>query len=307
MKNFDAKGQSLRSLTRLKKEKGLRIGICVPTLNEAGNIRRTIQAIKECQSLVDELIVIDSGSTDETVNIAASENVAVISDEACVESLDCALFRGKGFNLWSSLYFLSTDIVLWIDADIENIDKYFVAGLVSPFLEDERVKFVKGYYDRPKNGARLTEIMVRPFTNFFFPELNGFIQPLSGEYGGRRDVLESLHFYSGFSVEIGLLIQLVLMLSGQEIAQVNLGQKFHKSQDSLSLGYASAKVMRNLLNMAHDAGRLKLLGELPSYLLQYEILNSETKAEIRELVDAKIMPISENGYYREKFNKTVAS
>ncbi|TMK51133.1 MAG: glycosyltransferase, partial [Actinobacteria bacterium] len=148
-------------------------------------------------------LVLDGGSTDDTAAIAREAGATVVDARAILP--DIPVVKGKGESLWRSLSILSGDLICWIDADIENFEPHFVSNLVAPLLADPATMFVKAFYRRPiayggvvlpKGGGRVTELLARPLLNALFPELGGFIQPLSGEYAGRRDVLMQLPFFT---------------------------------------------------------------------------------------------------------------
>src|SRR3989338_3460169 len=212
MKYFSYKQYNLKDLIAHKAKTKLSVGLCLPIYNEATTIAKTIRIVKKCGNLIDEIIAIDSGSSDGSVEICKKLNIKTITDKQSAKDLNISLQSGKGWNLWASLYYLNTDIIFWIDTDIQNIGEQFITGIVGPMIMDKKINFVKGYYHRPKNDARVTEIMVRPFINLIFPELINFIQPLSGEYGGRKKFLEKIDFYSGYSIEMAVLLQSVFNL-----------------------------------------------------------------------------------------------
>lgn len=166
--------------------------------------------------LLDEIVLIDSNSADRTRQIATSLGIPVYIHQELLPQYKPR--AGKGEALWKSLYVTRDDLILWIDTDIVNIHPRFVYGLLGPLLLRRDVYFVKGFYRRPlkvgdkiqaAGGGRVTELTARPLLNLFYPELSGLIQPLSGEYGGRRSVLEQIPFSSGYGVEIGLIIDIL--------------------------------------------------------------------------------------------------
>lgn len=256
MEQFSYKAYSLQKLKRLKQEKGLTIGLGLPILNEARTLPRVFGVIKSCGSLIDQVVCVDGGSKDKSLDICRRFGAKVIGDAQVARATRVHLARGKGWNMWGALYHLDTDLVLWIDTDISNISPRFITGVIGPLIENEKLQFVKGYYHRPKGDARVTEIMVRPFVNLVFPEVSSFIQPLSGEYGGRRSFLEKLRFYSGYSVEIALLLQVVFNLNHSEYGQSYLGKRIHKLQSIASLGLMSASIMHTLFREAKRVKRL---------------------------------------------------
>ena len=245
---------NISRLVELKKKKNLKISVAFPTLNEEETIAEEINVIKtELQTeypLLDEIVVMDSGSTDRTRQLAAQAGAKVyLADDWLPEF---GTIRGKGENLWKSLYVLEGDIIVWIDADIKNIHPKFVYGIVGPLLEYDHLQYVKAFYERPlvlgkkmrsSGGGRVTEILVRPLLANFYPELCGFMQPLSGEYAGRREILERVPFRVGYGVEVGLLIDIYEKCGLKGMAQVDLDKRVHKPQRLAALGRMSFAVL----------------------------------------------------------------
>lgn len=291
----------LNFLLELKRGQGVRIGVALPVCNEEKTIGRTIEIIQSCGALVDETIALDSGSHDESSDICKRYGIPMIDDSETAQKFGIPLSRGKGWNLWSSLYHLDTDIILWIDSDIQNIDSRFITGLVGPLLVNKELQFIKGCYNRPKGDARVTELMARPLISLFFPELKDFIQPLSGEYGGRRATLERMEFYSGYSVEMALLIQTIKMLSADEIAQVYLGERIHKLQDVPALGKMSASILKTVLRMASEHDRIHILSSIDEPLYQYVMDGTSSFKSIDiHITDVCLPPMITINSYLEK-------
>ena len=249
--------EDLERLAKLKKEQGLSISVGIPTLNEEANIGKvvsTLMPLVEKFDLVDEIAVIDSGSSDKTCEIARAKGAKVFVSEKHLK--DQGVFFHKGENLWKSLHMLKGDIICWVDADIENIHPRFVYGLVGPMLEDKKIGYVKAFYERPiqkdgkvqqAGGGRVTEIFARPMFNTFYPELTGIIQPLSGEYAGRRDVLEKVPFFIGYGVETGLLVDILEKFGLEAMAQVDLDVRVHRNQPTEALGKMSFGLLQVFL------------------------------------------------------------
>jgi glucosyl-3-phosphoglycerate synthase len=234
-------------LVKLKNSKRLSISLGIPTLNEEKTIGKVVRKIKrelmKKQPLLDEIVVIDSGSGDNTLKEAKKAGAKTFLAETVLDRKN--IYRGKGENLWKSLHVMNGDVVVWLDADLKNIDKRMVTGLVGPILTNEKILFVKGFFQRmvkqgkrkvPVYGGRTTEIMVRPFLNLFFPELAGFIQPLGGQVAGKRKVFEKIRFYSGYGVEIGHLIAIEKKFGLNAMCQTDLGELTHKNQSLEGLG-----------------------------------------------------------------------
>jgi mannitol/fructose-specific phosphotransferase system IIA component (Ntr-type) len=175
--------------------------------------------------------------------------------------------RGKGENLWKSLYLVDGDIIVWVDSDIKNIHPKFVYGLVGPLLEEPEIGYVKAFYRRPirvghrlrAGGGRVTELLVRPFLNLLFPHLTMLAQPLAGEYAGRRTILERLSFFSGYPVEIGLLIDIERRFDIQSIAQVDMDVRVHRNQSIESLRRMSYAILSVLITRSEELGKIALL------------------------------------------------
>lgn len=255
-----------------KRSRGLSVSVCLPALDEeatVGAICSTItQELVEGCGLVDELIVVDSGSSDATAAEATAGGARVIE----------ARLPGKGEALWESLGAASGDVVVWLDADTRGFRSHFVTNLVAPLVEDESIALCKGYYRRPlasdlghagEGGGRVTELAVRPLLALLFPELAGVVQPLSGEYAGRARVLRSLPMFTGYAVEAGILIDLVARYGVDALAQADLGVRVHRNRDVLSLGRMAAEIMQAVLIRAEDLGRLKISDGMEDLLVQF--------------------------------------
>ena len=272
---------SVDELVVIKGKTGLSIGVCLPALDEettVGAICRTIRIELKDHGLVDQLVVIDSGSTDRTVKEAAAAGADVVRAADLVPEAPPIGDPGKGESLWKSLSVMETDLVVWIDSDTRNFTTRFVTALVAPLLKERSLVFTKAFYDRPidggdgllpMGGARVTELSIRPLINLLYPELAGFIQPLSGEYAGRRDALIDLPFGAGYDVDLLLLMDLVERFGIEAIAQVDLGSRVHRNRDIAALGRMSFEIVRSFLERLDEDGRIKLAGALPEGLIQF--------------------------------------
>jgi glycosyltransferase involved in cell wall biosynthesis len=253
-----AEFDEIEELAALKRAQGLTISLALPALNEAetvGKVIRTIQrALMDKVRLLDEIVLIDSNSTDATRDIAEELGVPVFIHQALLPEYGAR--HGKGEALWKSLLVTQGDIVAWIDTDIVNIHPRFVYGILGPLLQNPGIKYVKGFYRRPLKvggkiqaggGGRVTELTARPMLNLFYPELSGVVQPLSGEYAGRRDALEQLPFFSGYGVETGLLIDMLERFGLASIGQVDLLERVHHSQPLEALSKMSFAILQAVI------------------------------------------------------------
>lgn len=301
MKYFDYRDFDLQKLIRLKQKDGRRVGIALPVLNEEKTIAETIRVIRSCESLVDQFIVIDSGSTDRSIEICREAGVRVVKDIEAARDLGMTLECGKGWNLWASIYYLDTELIGWIDSDIQNIDQRFIVGIIGPLLLDRHIRFVKGYYQRPKGDARVTELVARPMINFLYPELVDFVQPLSGEYAASRDFLESAWFYSGYSVEMALLIQAAQTLQKNELCQSYLGLRIHELQDVAGLGKMSSSILRMAFEVGIEQGRLSFAGPIPKSIRRFTSEDGERfRKERIQIADVRLPPMTEVPSYNQR-------
>lgn len=260
----------LERLMQLKEDQRVSISLALPALNEEQTVGKVIQTVKSTLMdqipLLDEIVLIDSGSEDQTRQIAADLGIPVYIHQEILPQYGA--FHGKGEALWKSLYVVNGDIIAWIDTDIKNIDPRFVFGILGPLLDNLNVRYVKGFYRRPLrqgdkivagSGGRVTELTARPFINLFFPELSGLIQPLSGEYAGRRSALKKLPFFTGYGVETGLLIDILREYGLEGIAQVDLLERIHHNQPLPSLSKMSFAIMQVVFNRLEKRHKIHLL------------------------------------------------
>jgi glucosyl-3-phosphoglycerate synthase len=304
--------QDIDRLVSLKEKKGLKISLAFPTLNEELTIGKEILVIRtelmDRYPLVDEIAVIDSSSRDNTRRVAERFGARVFTSKTILPKYGS--FRGKGENLWKSLYVLEGDIIVWVDADISNIAPKFVYGLIGPLLEDDKIGYVKAFYERPirssaalspSGGGRVTEILVRPLFSLFYPELARLIQPLSGEYAGRRELLERLPFSVGYGVELGHLIDILHLAEPEALAQVDLDMRIHRNQSVAALSRMSYGILSTFFARAEKYGiALPKIPGIRHIALErdptgHRVVETEIPAEERP-------PMLEIPEYREKFH-----
>jgi glucosyl-3-phosphoglycerate synthase len=232
------------------------VSVCVPAHDEGDTVGAVVSKVRrrlmDRIGLVDEVLVVDDHSSDHTAEVAEAAGARVI--DAAEVLADVAGGSGKGEALWRSLYMAKGDIVVWVDADITDFGSHFVVGLLGPLLTDPRVSYVKGYYERPSHGGtgggRTTELMARPVLATLFPHLSTIVQPLSGEFAGRRSLLEQLPFVRGYGVDIGLLIDVAEAVGPAGIVQVDLGTRVHRNRSLDELGPQALTVLQTALDRA---------------------------------------------------------
>lgn len=261
-----------------------RVSVCIPTLNEAETIGPIISIIRDSLvrgGLVDEILVIDSDSSDATREIAAAAGATVYQSSAIPPVGESHV--GKGENLWKALHVAGGDLICYLDGDITGFHSGFITGLLGPLLADPAIDYVKAYYERPlahgdefhaTGGGRVSEILVRPLISLFYPELGFILQPLSGEYAARRSTLESLAFPVGYGVEIAHLIDLARAEKLHRIAQTDLVQRIHRNRGDDELGGMAFAILRVVFRRLQRDGILSLTAELPA-LYQFWSMDGE--------------------------------
>ncbi|MFF7950485.1 glucosyl-3-phosphoglycerate synthase [Streptomyces griseorubiginosus] len=250
-RSWSVTDRPLHQIMAAKQRTGQTVSVVLPALNEEETVGDIVSVIRHDLvrqvPLVDEIVVVDSGSTDRTSEVAAAAGATVVHRDEILPRLPA--LPGKGEVLWRSLLVTRGDIVCFIDADLKEFSSDFVLGIVGPLLTEPGVDLVKGMYDRPLGGAagqggRVTELMARPLLNMHWPQLAGFVQPLGGEYAARRSLLEQLPFPVGYGVELGMLVDALHLVGLDALAQVDVGVRKHRHQDGQALGRMSAAIYR---------------------------------------------------------------
>ncbi|AMW11240.1 glucosyl-3-phosphoglycerate synthase [Streptomyces qaidamensis] len=250
-RSWSATDRPLHQILAAKQRTGQTVSVVLPALNEEATVGDIVAVIRHDLMrqvpLVDELVVVDSGSTDRTSEVAAAAGARVVHRDDILPRLPAV--PGKGEVLWRSMLVTRGDIVCFVDADLRDFSSDFVSGIVGPLLTDPDVDLVKAMYDRPLSGAagqggRVTELMARPLLNMHWPQLAGFVQPLGGEYAARRSLLEQLPFPVGYGVELGMLVDALHLAGLDALAQVDVGVRKHRHQDGQALGRMAAAIYR---------------------------------------------------------------
>lgn len=256
LRTYGRNAFSIDSLVELKQAHGLSTSLVLPARNEERTVAAVVEALAPARrsGLIDELVVVDSLSTDRTAEVAREAGATVVPVGDAYPSLEAV--RGKGEAMWRALHATGGDLIAFCDADVLDAGPHFAAGLLGPLLSEPQVQLVKGFYRRPivdaeghveEHGGRVTELTARPFLSLYQPELAQFVQPLAGEWAGRREHLESLPFPVGYGVEIAVLLDTYAAVGIGGLAQSDLGRRTHSHQSQQALGVMAAEVLGTAL------------------------------------------------------------
>ena len=305
----------LSRLVDEKQRKNLKISLCLPTLNEEKTIAKEILIMKSelmtRYPILDEIVVVDSGSIDNTRKIARGYGADVYSAAEILPDLE--KFKGKGENLWKALFVTKGDIIVYLDADIKNIHHRFAYGLLGPLILFDNIKYVKAFYDRPisigkskirpTGGGRVTELVIRPLFSLFFPELTQILQPLSGEYAGYRELFENIPFPIGYGVETSMILDIYEKWGLNVFAQVDLDRRIHRNQDTRALGRMSFAILQTFIKRKIKLGMVDYKEKLYNEMIQYNLIKDEFKPDIYKIEEHERPPMVEIPEYREKFKR----
>lgn len=302
---------NLHRLADMKNERGMKISVALPALNEEQTIGDVIHAIQRSLvqqiPLVDELVLIDSNSHDRTREIAREAGIPVFIHQEILPQYKPR--SGKGEALWKSLYITQGDLIIWVDTDIRNFHPRFVYGIIGPLLQRTSLKLVKGFYRRPLHtstglkpgrGGRVTELTARPLLNLMYPGLSGIIQPLSGEYGGRRDALERMVFTSGYGVETSLLIEAFERFKLSSIAQVDLVERIHRNQELANLSKMSFAIIQTVFAKLEKRYGRELLNDVNRTMKMIRYEAGTYRLEVEEIGEFERPPMISIPEYRAK-------
>jgi glucosyl-3-phosphoglycerate synthase len=305
----------LSRLVDEKQRKNLKISLCLPTLNEEKTIAKEILIMKSelmtRYPILDEIVVVDSGSIDNTRKIARGYGADVYNAAEILPDLE--KFKGKGENLWKALFVTKGDIIVYLDADIKNIHHRFAYGLLGPLILFDNIKYVKAFYDRPisigkskirpTGGGRVTELVIRPLFSLFFPELTQILQPLSGEYAGYRELFETIPFPIGYGVETSMILDIYEKWGLDVFAQVDLDRRIHRNQDTRALGRMSFAILQTFIKRKIKLGMVDYKEKLYNEMIQYNLIKDEFKPDIYKIEEHERPPMVEIPEYREKFKR----
>lgn len=302
-------------LVRLKQQKRLTISLGIPTMNEASTIGSIINILKgelmERRPLLDEIVVFDGGSTDDTVKIAQSYQVPVYDHRRILPNY--GTYPGKGDALWKGLSVLRGDIIAWVDADVKNMHPKLVYGVVGPLLKDDQLAFVKGFSSRhlsleeyETNRDRLTELTARPLINLFFPELSGLLEPLGAGYAGRRDALENTPVFAGFGVEMGLAIDMWRQFGLRAIGQSDLEQIIIREKSLSLMSQRAFAIIQVVMRRLEERNQARILEGVEPTMKVIRRERERFSLEVLKIAELERPPISTIAEYAESGSHTNA-
>ena len=302
-RTFSASDFDVDALVARKRDLGHRVSVVLPARNEAPTITGVVEAAMSLAGgLVDEVVVLDGGSSDDTAALAKAAGAEVVDDSSVMPEHGRCL--GKGDALWRSLSVTSGDLVAFVDTDIRNPDPRFVYGLIGPLLADPEIAYVKAFYERPvqvsdvlhpTGGGRVTELCARPLLNTFWPSIAGLVQPLSGEYAGRRDLLERIPFFSGYGVEIAHLIDTLAVAGADAIAQVDLFERVHRNQPIEALSRMAYAILQVALQRLGRESELDVGPFLGGEYVQFERVDARVSPHATRVGDIERPPLRSLG------------
>lgn len=277
------------------------VAVILPALNEAATVGQIVTTIAQellSPGLIDELVVVDSGSTDATASVAAAAGARVVRREEVIPHLPP--LPGKGEAMWRGIAATTSELIVFIDADLQSFNTNYISGLLGPLLDDPQVLLVKAVYERPlmageytvpAGGGRVTELMARPLLNRFWPELSAVVQPLAGEYAARRALLESLPFPCGYGVELALLVDTYDRHGLDSVAQVDLGVRVHRHHNSHGLGLMAAEILHTAM-LRVPCGANATPSEFEGTLTQFEHTPDGYRPRVRPLATDERPPLA---------------
>lgn len=253
-----ASARDLDAVRRRARDLGHRVTALVPAHNEAATIADVVAGLARAGDLLDDLVVVDSDSTDGTAAVAAAAGARVVRQREVLA--EAGPGAGKGEALWKGLAATGGDLVVVADGDLRGVDERYVAGLVAPLLQEPDVVFVKAAADRSAGpdgvaGGRVTELLARPLLAAWWPELAGLVQPLAGEFAVRRDAIESVPLVQGYGVDLALAVDLADRFGAHRIRQVDLGVRVHRNRPLPDLGRMAAEILRAATSRLRSQGR----------------------------------------------------
>ncbi len=289
----------LDRLIKLKQAKNISIAIILPALNEDKTIGRILDTWLPLVDLglIDDIQVIDSGSTDRTKDEVLARKVPCIDAPTELAMRGLGHVGGKGENIWLGQLMTPADILIYADSDMQNPTRENIVNLLSPMIEKDHIMLVKSVFSRDSHvtgpadvaGGRVTRLVVKPILQILFPELNHILQPLNGNIAIKREVIEKLSLGRKYEVDLEILIMTALKYGVKSIAQVHCGSFQQEGQNMDGLEIMAHQNIRLLFDMAHKLGKMDLPQKTPDYFIQHIVTKEELK-EIRHVTTYDRLP-----------------
>jgi len=226
------------------------VSIVIPAYNEEATVAKVVSVARKL-SYVNEVIVVDDGSTDRTVEEAENAGATVISH---------IMNEGKGSAIKTGFKYSHGNIVAFIDADVSNFTSEKIDKIIRPILED-RTDITKTKFAR--ESGRVTELTAKPLLGFFFPELD-YEQPLSGQFAGKRSALNKIKFEKDYGVDVGIVLD--ADVHGIKILEVDIGDICHDMSPLADLNKMANEVVRTIIDRAVEYGRVTMMDKLGNYI-----------------------------------------
>ena len=237
-------------LASVKSTKTPSVSVIIPAFNEEATVAQVVSVARKL-SYVDEVIVVDDGSTDRTVEEAESAGATVISH---------SVNQGKGAAIKTGFKNSHGDVIAFIDADVSNFTTTKIDKIIKPILEG-KTDITKTKFAR--ESGRVTELTAKPLLSFFFPELN-YEQPLSGQFAGKRSALNKIKFEKDYGVDVGIVLD--ADVHGISILEVDIGDISHDMSPLADLNKMANEVVRTIIDRAVDYGRVTMMDTLGNYI-----------------------------------------
>lgn len=240
------------------------ITLCIPARNEEATVGYVVRTIRRSLidrlGYVDEVLVVDDRSTDDTARLARRAGARVVSSWDVCRWPDGS--RGKGDALWTSIHACNTELIGWVDADLQNLDPEALSGLFEPLRSRPEIHLVKGRFERfahgrPQGPGRVTALTAGPLIRLLFPELGWVREPLGGLFAGRVSSFRQLELESDYGVDVGVLLDVAMRNGVESVTEVNLGAISHRNRDLGDLAHMAEQVARTILTRATARGRTK--------------------------------------------------
>lgn len=235
---------------KTQKPKYKKVSVIIPAYNEEETVAKVVGVVKKA-AYVDEIIVVNDGSSDQTESEAIKAGAKVINHETN---------KGKGEALKTGYKQSECDIIAFIDADIHNLTSAKVESMIKPILEG-KTDITKTKFSRA--SGRVTELTAKPLLNFFFPEIS-FEQPLSGQFAARKEVLKKINFESDYGVDVGIVIDADVL--GISIMEIDIGAIEHDMSPLSELNLMANEVVRTIIGRANKYGRVTMIDDIGQFI-----------------------------------------